>query len=90
MASPALENVPDEVMARLKIRAKPRQERQPGGDRHPRCSGAASGPVDTEALLARLRATRVTLRGRPLTQAELNATSARGAGWAAILLADGR
>jgi plasmid stability protein len=73
MATLTLKNVPDEVLARLKTRA----------DRHGRsvnreaisildAAVQPATPVDTEALLARLRATRVTLRGGPLTPKELN------------------
>ena len=73
MATLALKNVPDEVMERLRERAA-RQGRSVNREAIAILGAAVqpATPVDAEALLARLRATRVTLRGRPLTQEELN------------------
>jgi len=73
MATLTLKNVPDEVMERLRERAD-RQGRSVNREAIAILGAAVqpATPVDTEALLARLRATRVTLRGGPLTQEELN------------------
>lgn len=73
MGTLTLKNVPEEVMARLKVRAE-RQGRSVNREAIAILDAAVQPVtrVDTEALLARLRATRVTLRGGPLPQEELN------------------
>ncbi len=72
MATLTLKNVPEEVLARLKARAE-RQGRSVNREAIAILDAAVrpATPVDAEALLARLRATRVTLRGGPLTNEEL-------------------
>ncbi|HTU01766.1 MAG TPA: Arc family DNA-binding protein [Candidatus Sulfotelmatobacter sp.] len=72
MATLTLKNVPDDVLERLKTRAE-RQGRSVNREAIAILGAAVqpATPVDTEALLARLRATRVTLRGKPLSNEEL-------------------
>lgn len=78
MANLTIKNIPEPIVRRLKARAA--QRRRSLNSEVIACLEALvqPTPIDPEALLAEIRAVRVTPRGGPLTDAMLKRFKAQG------------